>query len=248
VGADNPYPQGKEGGSVMWYDNSSFSFADQHDLEAPRVRCYHSHPPLPLKDGLVIYGGSCSSPVITDADIYVGLDHMQKSHKSFPWVEGESFQFSIRDMQAPDDPYQFRCLIDWLIMQLTSQKKVHVGCIGGHGRTGTVFSALVAVMLGKEDAIDYVRKNYCAKAVESTSQISFLMKHFGVGSVSPSKPQVPRVSYPINGRRAGIERVKVPIPKVVAKDRYLIPDSRTSPDMATTGGKCIWGSNFIFDK
>lgn len=151
-------------------------------------RCYETHPPLPLGGGLVIYGGSCGYPAVEDADIYVGLDYsMKKSEKAYPWVPGESFLYPITDMNPPSDADSFKQLIEWLAVQLSANKKVHVGCIGGHGRTGTVFAALVAVLMGKKDAIQYVRSNYCDRAVESDSQIAFLMKHFGVSSAEGSK-------------------------------------------------------------
>jgi len=152
------------------------------------VRCYESHTPLVLTKGVEIYGGSCINPIITDADIYVGLDlSMKKSPKAFPWVEGESFLYHIQDMQAPKDPESFIELIDWLSVQLAANKKIHVGCIGGHGRTGTVFSALVNVMIGEKDAIEFVRQGYCKKAVESEEQVAFLHKHFGITKASPAK-------------------------------------------------------------
>ena len=70
---------------------------------------------------------------------------------------------------------------------MIDNKRVHVGCIGGHGRTGLVLSALVAQMTGMPDPISYVRKHYCTKAVESTEQVTFLTKHFGAAKVEPSK-------------------------------------------------------------
>lgn len=152
------------------------------------VRCYETHPPMPVGEGLVIYGGSCLNPIIHDADIYVGFDSsIARSVKAYPWSEGESFLFHITDMAAPSNPSQFFKLLDWLVVQLTAGKKIHLGCIGGHGRTGTVLSALVRVMLGNKDATDYVRKNYCPKAVESTPQIEFLFKHFGITRVEGAK-------------------------------------------------------------
>lgn len=42
-------------------------------------------------------------------------------------------------------------------------------------------------MMGEEDAITYVRKNYCQKAVESKSQVEFLHKHYGIKKVGGSK-------------------------------------------------------------
>lgn len=135
-----------------------------------------------------IYGGSCISPVVDDADIYIGFDYgMAKSHKAYPWEAGESFLFPIQDMGVPKDPAQFKKLIEWISMQLAANKKIHVGCIGGHGRTGMVLSALVKHITGEVDAIQYVRKNYCTKAVESASQVKFLMTHFGVSTVKGHK-------------------------------------------------------------
>lgn len=151
-------------------------------------RCYEDHPPLPIGE-FKIYGGSCGHPVVKDADIYVGFDmSMAITEMKYPWVPGESFYFPIADQCAPKNPVLFAQLIDWLALQLTATKKIHLGCIGGHGRTGTVLAALVAKMLPDEpDAIGYVRKHYCSKAVESQAQIDFLVKHFKVATAEPRK-------------------------------------------------------------
>lgn len=148
--------------------------------------CYHSHPALPLKNGLVIYGGSCLRPAVSDADVYIGFDSgMKASDKKYPWVAGESFLLPIPDRNAPSDVTQFKKMITWTIQQLEQGKKVHAGCIGGHGRTGLFFAALVAVYLGRKDAIKYVRENYCKKAVESVVQTEWLVEHFGVDYALP---------------------------------------------------------------
>lgn len=153
------------------------------------ARCYESHPALKIGEHFV-YGGSCSSPVIDDADIYVGLDYSMKDHEQrLPWVEGHAIHYRITDMKAPDNPAEFKQLIEWLAARIESGDKVHIGCIGGHGRTGTVLAALVAVMQSDEpDPVEYVRSNYCKKAVESQVQFDFLAKHFGVKTeCKPSK-------------------------------------------------------------
>jgi hypothetical protein len=151
-------------------------------------RCYEDHPALPLKDGLVIYGGSCISPIVKDADVYVGFDMgMKSSIRSYPWEQGEEFLFHIVDMSVPKDHEQTFKLVDFTIKALQDGKKVHMGCIGGHGRTGLIFAALVKTMLGEKDAIEYVRKNYCKKAVETKEQVNWLAKHFGITPVEGSK-------------------------------------------------------------
>jgi hypothetical protein len=48
-------------------------------------RCYHSHKGLELKDGKVIYGGSCSDPQVK-ANVYIGLDeHSHCMEIGQPW-------------------------------------------------------------------------------------------------------------------------------------------------------------------
>ena len=52
-------------------------------------------------------------------------------------------------------------------------KVVQIGCLAGHGRTGT-FAALVRLALGLDtsaaDAQKWLRTNYCSEAVESKPQ------------------------------------------------------------------------------
>jgi protein-tyrosine phosphatase len=153
-------------------------------------RCYESHKPLALGDGLVVHGGSCITPCITDADIYIGFDYsMYRNPKSFPWHEQKvtDIYFPIRDMKAPDDPKEFKAMVHWVAGQIKAGKKVHAGCIGGHGRTGTFLAALVKVMMGEQDAITYVRTHYCKKAVESSVQVNFLNKFFGIDKAEATK-------------------------------------------------------------
>ena len=150
-------------------------------------RCYVSHKPLKIGEYL-IYGGSCSAPAVVDADIYVGFEHgMKQSPKSYPWVDGASFSFLIVDGNVPTSIEDTMQLLEFLASSLKAGKKVHLGCIGGHGRTGTILSALVCYMTGNKNATEYVRTNYCEKAVESVTQINWLYKNFGIEKVKPSK-------------------------------------------------------------
>ena len=56
-----------------------------------------------------------------------------------------------------------------------SGQDVEVGCLGGHGRTGTALACL-AVLTGhpSRDAVAWVRSSYCAKAVETQGQEAFV--------------------------------------------------------------------------
>jgi hypothetical protein len=159
-----------------------------HHYTGGGERCFHKHPPLKLPGTeLLIYGGSCSSPVVKDADAYVGFDEsMHFTERHWPWKVGAEVLFQIPDMGVPKKPEEFKKLVKWVRGQLEEGKKVHCGCIGGHGRTGTFLAALVSDF-GEKDAVTYVRKNYCAKAVESNTQVAFLAEHFGVTKVDGYK-------------------------------------------------------------
>lgn len=161
--------------------------------------CWASHKPLKLVSSTgkeyEILGGCCTqnNSAKESADIVVGLDWgMEFTPRSYPWHPEHRIEmlYKITDMTAPKDPESFKQLILWLKNQITRGKKVFIGCIGGHGRTGTVLSALVSEFMHKEDAITYVRENYCSKAVETSSQIEFLHKHFGIKKVPGSKANV----------------------------------------------------------
>lgn len=151
-------------------------------------RCYSKHPALDLYDGLVIYGGSCITPVVTDADIYIGFDHgMTFTPRSFPWNPGYDVPYFIQDRGVPKIPQNFKRLVEWTVEQIEDGQKVHAGCIGGHGRTGMFLAAVVAQLGVADDAVGYVREHYCNRAVESREQCAFLMNEFNVAWSAPSK-------------------------------------------------------------
>lgn len=154
-------------------------------------RCHHSHPPLPITvDGTTytLTGGTGNSKPKSNVDIFIGFDHgMVKTDRRFPWTEGWEIHFPILDMGIPPVAKDFKDLIAWLEEKILEGYKVHMGCIGGHGRTGLVMSALVTQMTGEKDSIAYVRKHYCKKAVESAEQVTWLKKHFGIKPQKPTK-------------------------------------------------------------
>lgn len=169
---------------MKWAKNDTKQWAGSGE------RCFHSHPPLPIEghDKVHVYGGNCGKPVVTDADIYVGLDWSMAEHRQrLPWVAGEAIHYRIEDRHAPSDAAEFLELVEYLCDQANGGSKIHIGCIGGHGRTGIVLSAMVALMTDEPDPIGYVRAHYCKKVVETKEQIDFLMEHYHCKEVAPSK-------------------------------------------------------------
>lgn len=154
-------------------------------------RCCHSHPVLKIGHGEIV-GASCGTPR-EGYDIYIGLCYTMKfQHQPYPWDQEADpiieFQYTITDGCAPKSPKEFKKMIEWVALKLHCGNKIHVGCIGGHGRTGLFLAALVAFTNTSDDPIKWVRENHCKKAVESKSQVNFLMKHFGCKTAKPSKP------------------------------------------------------------
>lgn len=168
-----------------------FEGFDSKDWGAPPKKsyksCYHTHPTLIIGGG-TLYGGSCITPLITDADVYVGLDSGMRIQEYLPWERSvEQILYPVTDMSVPKDPATFKKLVEYVCNQLREGKHVHCGCIGGHGRTGTLFAAVFNVINGDNDATATVRKLYCKKVVESSAQINFLHKHFGINKVEATK-------------------------------------------------------------
>lgn len=224
---------------------------------APRTpvapRCYTTHKPLSLGGSLVIHGGSCYSPIVTDADIYVGLDRGMPSPKqAYPWEPGHSFLFEIEDGTAPKDKASFIAMIDWLAAQISDGKKVHVGCIGGHGRTGTVLSALVKVMLSDKDASEYIRANYCKKAIETKAQVAFLSSVFGINPVKERHaeignrtflPSYGKGLYTEDGFYDRLDNNILPMKSKPVSAFSKLVKHGTFNNIASPG--CMWGKSFV---
>jgi protein-tyrosine phosphatase len=80
------------------------------------------------------------------------------------------------DFGVPDDPTQVLAALRSLLERARSGERVEIGCLGGHGRTGTALACL-AVLGGHPagEAVAWVRANYCTKAVETSEQEAFVL-------------------------------------------------------------------------
>ena len=79
------------------------------------------------------------------------------------------------DFGVPADPVPVVAALRSLLDRARAGEQVEVGCLGGHGRTGTALACL-AVLGGHPagDAVAWVRANYCGKAVETAEQEAFV--------------------------------------------------------------------------
>lgn len=189
-------------GPSLWsddygYGGDSFGPGGKYEGQAKTFSCHAKHPDLTIGGGTLVGGNCRDHKRHENVDLYVALDgSMQHPYftSGLDWLNAPvSLYYPIENMRIPKNPDKFKDLIEVIVDALAQGAKVHVGCIGGHGRTGMVLAAVVAKLgiAGEEnDAIAWVRENYCKKAVENAAQEGFLATHFGVklpGSAYPSK-------------------------------------------------------------
>lgn len=89
-----------------------------------------------------------------------------------PWPHEH---FDWPDFGVPDDLDALRRTLTDFLNRARRGERVEVGCLGGHGRTGTALACL-AVLAGTpaSDALEWVRTNYCHKAVETDVQVQLV--------------------------------------------------------------------------
>ena len=85
-------------------------------------------------------------------------------HEHVAWV----------DFGVPD-PDELRSALEAVLARARAGDAVEIGCLGGHGRTGTALACL-AVLIGtpSAEAVEWVRATYCVKAVETEEQEAFV--------------------------------------------------------------------------
>lgn len=69
-------------------------------------------------------------------------------------------------------------IVNMILSRLREGKKVGLFCMGGHGRTGYLASVVLGRM-GYADPIGFLRRHYCAGAVESAAQARHIASVLG---------------------------------------------------------------------
>lgn len=76
-------------------------------------------------------------------------------------------------------------MLNWLMEgikhNLAQGKLIEIGCLGGHGRTGTLLACILGFVeeLSAHEAIKTLRLRYCKKAVESKAQAKLIAEYLG---------------------------------------------------------------------
>ena len=80
------------------------------------------------------------------------------------------------DFGLPADPQALVDDLHDLLRRARGGERVEVGCLGGHGRTGTTLACLAVIAGLTDDPIHWVRSNYCEHAVETEDQIELVRR------------------------------------------------------------------------
>ena len=161
---------------LYWNGDSEPAKCRNYDHEH-RVFETHRHlSPVMLPDGTHVTAASFD-PVAPysrarDPDYGLYLD----SRWQPPWDHG---YIDWPDFGVPTNTQAVVKALKTVLERARSGQDIEVGCLGGHGRTGTALACL-AVLTGQPalDAIAWVRSSYCTKAVETPGQEAFIAALF----------------------------------------------------------------------
>ncbi len=153
----------------------------------------HRHIQTPVEIGPYIFHGSSGLHVRNDSSDYrpknlpiyldpgtwqrlrsvkpVRADLTKSSVSKVEDCSGQIIYVEWEDYGVIDQDL-FECLINTATRALDQGKSVEIGCIGAHGRTGTLLAGILARVegLNAEDSIARIRQEYCGRAIETTSQ------------------------------------------------------------------------------
>lgn len=89
-----------------------------------------------------------------------------------PWAHAH---LDWPDFGLPNQPEALVPALNDLLDRACRGQRVELGCLGGHGRTGTALAwLLVRTGYPTADAVPWVRHNYCSQAVETLAQEQFI--------------------------------------------------------------------------
>jgi hypothetical protein len=140
------------------------------DLAAPA--CGRHRDPVALADGTVVWAVSWDSAAPYEREDAPDFGLYLDERWSPPWPHAH---LDWPDFGVPVDREAATAALADLLARARAGQRVEVGCLGGHGRTGTAV-ALLAVLAGTQpaEAVTWVRSAYCASAVETAEQRAYV--------------------------------------------------------------------------
>jgi len=161
---------------AFWQEGEASACTDD-DHEHQRFEVHHHRSLVTMPDGTAVMAVSfdAADPYTRDEPPAFGL--YLDDRWSPPWPH---IHIDWPDFGAPDDPDVVVAEVAGLLDRARNDELVEIGCLGAHGRTGTAL-AVAAVLCGvaPTDAVDWVRVNYCDRAIETPEQEAFVLSCAG---------------------------------------------------------------------
>ncbi len=88
-----------------------------------------------------------------------------------PWPHGH---VDWPDFGLPVDDGELHTALDDLLRRARGGASVEIGCLGGHGRTGTALACLAVLSRLDVDPVEWVRARYCDRAIETAEQVDYV--------------------------------------------------------------------------
>lgn len=156
---------------VSWQPNEQPPCADtthSHEL----IEMHVHDDVVTLQDGTAVSAVSFAAAAPYDREQAPAFGLYLDQRWQPPW---EHRLVDWPDFGLPADGDAFASSLAHLLQLARDGTRVEVGCLGGHGRTGTALACL-AVLAGcaPTRAVAWVRTHYCPRAVETPDQESFV--------------------------------------------------------------------------
>jgi protein-tyrosine phosphatase len=170
---DGSYDDDEEQELYTYGDNNGSSGKkdkkDPHQLyiKIPHYSCRHYDTPLEFPDGTVVHASSAIDRPWDERgpDLALYLDSTWRPSGLAYFIDWPDYQLPKRYVDSA------LTIIDVFNRAKNQGLWVEVGCIGGHGRTGTTLACMAVLAgLSHKQAVKFVRKNYCDKAIEGSDQ------------------------------------------------------------------------------
>lgn len=170
-----------------------FGHGDDEWPKLPQTpACHHRMDPVVMPDGVTFYA-SASHTLRDEGEMHPDFGFYLDSVWKPDCI---AFYAHWQDFGIPTLPLDKFIEMLEFVYDYARDYAVEVGCIGGHGRTGTALACLAVVggALTPQTAIDLVRDTYCFKAVETEEQEWLVEAVFATrhGLEVPEKPEPPK--------------------------------------------------------
>jgi hypothetical protein len=157
---------------AVWVDGSDEPGCADATHEHLRFEIHVHRTPVELPDGTTVAAASFDDrdPYVRDVPPEFGL-YLDARWRP-PWPHDV---LDWPDFGVPEEPAPLLDALRELLRRARDGERVELGCLGGHGRTGTALAGL-AVLTGidPDHAVDWVRSASCDQAVETPEQEVFV--------------------------------------------------------------------------